>query len=1037
MPGQYNPQEIEPEILKHWEENQIYEKIVERNKNGEKWYYLDGPPYTTGRIHVGHAWGKALRDAILRYKRMNRLAVWDRPGFDMHGLPIEVKVEKQLGLKDKTEIISKIGLKKFIETCEKFAIDNLWPMVKDFQRLGCWLDWKDPYMTIDKEYIQGAWWALAKANKNGYLYLGKKAMTWCPRCATALAKHELEYEQRTDNSIFVKMPISGKENEYLIIWTTTPWTIPFNLAIMANPEFDYVKAKVDGETWILAEALASAVIGAVAGKDYEILEKVKGEQLKGTKYEQPYKKQVPYHQENKEENAYTVVLSEEYVTLDAGTGLVHCAPGCGPEDFDVGKQNGISPFNEIDEHGRFPESMGELKGRDAGKDNNKFIEDLREKGLLIESTPVEHEYAHCWRCKTPVLFRATDQWFLACEKIREKMREKNKEVYWVPDWAGSRSFDSWLKGLQDWCISRQRFWGIPLPIWTAEDGDIIVVESAEELEKLSGQKVTKLHRPEIDEIVIKKDGKEYRRIEDILDVWFDSGVAPWASLGYPGKKEQFEKLGWPDMILEGKDQIRAWFNSLLGMSMMSFGEKAYKAVYMHGHINDAYGRKMSKSLGNIISPYEVIDTMGADTLRFYTIGGANPGLDLNYNHEDAKLKRKNLTVLWNLQNFIIGLSKELDVNPEKIETVKKDIEEKYIYSRLHSTIKQATEHFEKFELDKVPGIVESLFLDLSRDYIQFVRDKAATGSEDEKKLVLDTAYNVMKGTLEIFAPIAPFITDKMWLNFRQEYGLEEESIHMRAWPKAHEEYIDEQLEQDMQLAKQTIQAGLYAREKAKLGIRWPVKSVDVVVVEEDKKSLDRLKEVLKQQLNTKEVKTHTVFDRVKERVKADEAELGKQFGKDAPAIKDVIMNSPDVLTKIRKDKVLDVAVDGRQYSITRDHIKIERDVPEDLMLVEFPKGALYLSIERNDELDAEGYAREAMRRVQALRKKAGLNKEDKVKLEIISEESLAGMLQKHEKAIADKCGAELKIGTETPKKDYEWKSEEKVKGKEFKIFLEK
>ncbi|RMD57493.1 isoleucine--tRNA ligase, partial [Candidatus Woesearchaeota archaeon] len=417
----YDFKSLEPEIAKFWEGRDIYGKIKKRNSGNEKFYYLDGPPYTTGKIHIGHAWGKALRDSVLRYKRMKGFDVWDRPGFDMHGLPIEVKVEQKLGIKNKQEI-EKIGVQKFIEECEKFALENLWPMIDDFKRLGVWLDWNDPYMTIRSEYIEGGWWALSKAHERGLLYLGKKSMTWCPKCATALAKHELEYEQRKDPSIYLKFKVAGK-NEYLLVWTTTPWTIPFNMAVMASPKITYVRARAGDEVWILAKDLVDEV-SAVTKKDLEIIEEFSGDKLEGLAYEYPFSDEIPF-QKGRE---HRVVLSSEYVSTDAGTGLVHCAPGCGPEDFEVGRREGLPPFNETDEHGVFSDEMGPLSGLKAKDDDEKFIQLLEDKGVLLARKNIVHDYPHCWRSKDPVIYRATDQWFLATQKLRDEMVKQNEKV---------------------------------------------------------------------------------------------------------------------------------------------------------------------------------------------------------------------------------------------------------------------------------------------------------------------------------------------------------------------------------------------------------------------------------------------------------------------------------------------------------------------------------------------------------------------------------------------------------------------------------
>jgi isoleucyl-tRNA synthetase len=973
---------------------------------------------------------------------MSGFAVWDQPGFDMHGLPIEVSVEKELGIKNKKEIIDKIGLAKFIEACQKYALDQLWPMVNDFKRLGVWMNWQNPYMTIKNTYIEGAWWALAKANEKKLLYLGKKSMTWCPRCATALAKHELEYENRKDDSIFVKLQIEGKPNEYLIIWTTTPWTIPFNMAVMAHPDFDYVKAKVDGETWILAEALAPSVIGAVSGKQYEVLDKFKGKKLAGTKYVHPLKDEVKFPEAKK---THTVILSEKYVTTDAGSGLVHCAPGCGPEDFEVGKENGLPPFNEVDEHGCFDGKMGKLAGMVAKVDDAQFIQLLEDKNAIINKVKLDHEYAHCWRCKTPIIFRATDQWFLAVEQLKTEMVKQNEKVHWVPDWAGKKWFDSWLKSLQDWCISRQRFWGIPLPIWTCVCGKYKVISSSAELTKLSGKELENLHRPWIDMIKIKCEcGKEMSRVPDVLDVWLDSGVAPWATLEYPSNPALFEKMGFPDMILEGKDQIRGWFNSLTCMSMISWGRIPFKAVYMHGFINDSQGRKMSKSLKNYITPYEIIDVYGADTLRYYQVGGAQPGVDMNFNHEDAKVKHRNLIVLWNLQKFVIELARELKSAPNKMDDmVMKNLggtEERFMLSKLNSTIKTVTDLFNEYRLNEIPGVIEDLFLTLSRSYIQMVRDKAAVGEDNERKAVLYTIYKCLTECLKLFAPIAPFITDQIWQNLKQEFKLEEESIHLCDWPKANEKDINAKLEKQMVIADDVVQAVLAAREKVKISLRWPIKCAQIVTQDDDVlQTLEELEDVIKYQTNCKDVHGHKEFAEVQMKVKANAGALGKAFGAKSPKImvKLAEMSAKSILAQLAKDSKFPVIIDKETLQLSKDHIIVERDVPKKYAEVEFKNGLVYLDTDRSDELDIEGYARELMRRVQQMRKDAGMQKADRVLVYIQTDANTSKMLEKWKERIEEKCGASVKVGSADPMKKHANTAEEIIKDKTFKLFLDK
>ncbi len=931
----YDFKVVESEILDFWKKNNIYPRL-KRRKCKKKFNFLDGPPYTTGAIHIGHAWNKTLKDCVLRYKRMCGFEVSDTPGYDMHGLPIEVQVEKKLGINNKQEIINKIGLKRFIRECEKFSLDQLWPMSRDFTRLGIWMDWDRPYMTINNSYIEGAWWALKRAWKNGFLYKGHKAMTWCARCATALAKHELVYETVKDNSVFVKFKVRGKENEYLLIWTSTPWTLSFNLGVMVNPDLEYVKIKTEGEYWIIARALATAVVGGVFGKKFDVVDKFKGEKLEGISYEHPFSEELQILKKFvSAKKAFTVVLSSEYVDASAGTGLVHMAPACGPEDYEIGKRNGIpTDYNEVDEHGIFSSKMGRFSGFCARKDDRKFIDELDRMGILLAKTEIEHEYAHCWRCNTPVIYRATEQWFLAVEKLKGGMLDENKKTLWIPDWAGNRWFVSWLNDLQDWCISRQRFWGIPLPIWECEKcGNITIVENNKELERLSGAKLDNLHRPWIDDVKIKcKCGSMTSRVSDVLDVWLDSGAAAWASF-----EGDFAKSGNADFILEGKDQIRGWFNSLMCLSMVARGKTSYNAVYMHGMIMDAYGRKMSKSLKNVISPYEVIEKYGADTLRYYMIGAAKPGLDMNYNFEDMKVKHRNLDILCNLSRFIIELAEQNNFS-SKTKPGRLDIEEKYILSKLHSSILTATELCDSYNLDRVPGVIEGLFLELSRAYIQFVRDKAAVGSLDDKKKVFYASFNVFFETLKMFSVISPFLCEKLYLDFRGRFKLKEESISFYSWSKCNKKLINNDIVVSVDAAKKIIEAGMSIRDREKINVRWPLSRLDFQAnSQKHAKSAKLALKIIKNQLNVKDVK--------------------------------ISVSKKNLASK----------VEGVQTQY----------------------GVVSLDTELTKELEEEGYARELIRRVQTLRKKAGMKKQDEIELFIAADVDL----KKWSKNIRERCSA--------------------------------
>lgn len=963
--AKYKPKETEEEISNFWSDNSIYQKSKEKRKDGKNYYFNDGPPYTTGSIHLGTAWNKVLKDMVLRYKRMQGFNVRDQPGFDMHGLPIEVKVEEKLKIRNKQEIFDKLGMDGFIEECRDFALKNLDKMVEQFKELGVWMDWDNPYRTIDNSYIEGAWWALKKAFEKDKLYKGPKVVTWCSRCATALAKHELNYKNVEENSVFVKFKLEEKENEYILVWTTTPWTLPSNMFVAVHPDLDYVRIKVEDEIWILARDLVPALMGVI-GKDYEIIDEFKGTELHGLDYVHPFLKEMPRQKELKEEveNAHKVLnvgedIFHDFVNLSAGTGCVHSAPGTGPEDFEVGKHYNIPAFCPVDENGKLNEDAGKYEGLRTKKEDDKIVKDLREKGVLIYENEVEHEYPHCWRCKNPVIFRATEQWYLAVSDLKDELIEENEKINWTPSWAGSKWLKDWLENLQDWCISRQRFWGIPLPIWECKNGHRKVVGSRDEL----GGDVDDLHRPWIDEVTFECEecGEKMERISDILDVWLDSGAAIWASLGFPKDEEKFKKW-WPaDFIAEGKDQIRGWFSSLLNLSMISHEEAPYESVYMHGFVADKDGLKMSKSVGNIVEPEEVIEEVGADGWRLYCISAANPGEDLRFNWKDLKESYKMLNILWNVSNFAEYMETE-DFNPEKYELDLNKLkpEDEWVLSRLNTLKKEVTDSFEAHEFQDVPNLLRDFVVDdLSRWYIKLIRDRTWVSEKGEDKLVaFKVLYKAIKIFLTLSAPVIPFQTEKIYQELIKPMGEElPESIHLLNWPEINSGLIKPETERAMKTAREIVEAARFAREDAEIKLRWPLKELAVEKSGEVENALDEFGHIIKKRANVKKVRT------------------GKLEG-------------------------------------------IEK---------EFDSGSVYLDTELTRDVLQEALSREVMRAVQRLRKKEGLNVEDKINLKVSSEhEFVSDAVHKYSKEISEKVGAkELKVTTETiksePRKEFEFK----------------
>lgn len=857
---------LEDRIIDFWRKEKIYEKVKAQRQGAKKYYFLDGPPYATGNIHVGTAMNKVIKDCFIRFFRMRGFDIWDQPGYDTHGIPIENKVEKKLGFKNKKDI-EKFGIEKFIEECKKFATEFIDVMGEQFQNLGVWMDWTNPYLTLDNDYIEGAWYTFKRAFENGLLYRGNYSVHVCPRCETAVAYNEIEYTSVTDDSIFGKFAVKNKPNEYLVIWTTTPWTIPSNTGVMAKPDAEYARVRVGKDILIVAKPLVEPLMKKF-GFEYEIVETLKGAQLEGLKYVHPLYDIFPFMKNLKD--AWRVVLSDQFVSLDEGTGLVHCAPGHGQEDYKVGLENKLPMVNPLEMDGKFNKLSGKFAGVYAKDADSMIIEELKSRGVLLHKEKITHEYPLCWRCDTPLLQMAVPQWFFRVTQIRDKLIEENEKVNWVPAWAGQR-FRNWLESLGDWPISRQRYWGIPLPIWVCENkkcGEIKVIGSRDELPKVPKD----FHKPSMDKIVLKceKCGGKMKRVADVLDVWFDSGVAPWASLSYPRKKELFEKM-WPvDFVLEGPDQIRGWWNSLMITSLMTFDRRPFDNVLFHGFVLDAHGAKMSKSRGNIVTTEEVVEKYGRDVLRFYYLS-APLWDDSHFKWDVAEDTVRNFVVVKNTFNFV---KTYVDDFPKTFELKNED---KWLLSRLNTLVKDCTDYFEAFQVHKVAQEIKDFILnDFSRWYVKIVRDRVWPDYKgDDKAAAFYTLTTATETATKLLAPFCPFLAEDVHQGVIRKLKKAPESIHMSDWPVADERLINEKLERSMRIAKDIVEASSAARQLVGIKLRWPVRRVVVLSDEEKvKEAVHKLNEVLMNMCNSKSV----VVKKTKERVIGDFAKSEFQSG---------------------------------------------------------------------------------------------------------------------------------------------------------------
>ncbi len=989
----YAATKLESRVQSLWDEKDAYRATKEHRKSGTRFAFVDGPPYTTGSVHVGTARNKIIKDSILRWLRMRGYNVRDQPGYDMHGLPIEVLVERTLGITNKRQIEEELGVSRFIQTCREYSTERLRRMTEEFRDLGVWMDWERPYMTITNDYIESAWWTLQRAHERGMLVKAKKSLEWCPRCETPVAGYEVEFWDETDPSIYVRFPLaSDKAN--LLIWTTTPWTLPANLAVAVNPKFTYVKVRYkkggEEDTVWLVHQNASAILEAAGVEDYDVLERVKGTELVGLAYQHPLREEIPKQGDFAGEWVHRVLASEG-VTMEF-TGLVHIAPGHGPEDFDIGLRHGLEPFSPLDDRGRFTSDGGKYEGIPTKEANDVILEDLKRSGLLFNVEEIVHRYGHCWRCNTPIVYRATDQWFVRVTDVKERMLSEVSRVKWTPDWAGSaRQFD-WVANARDWTISRQRYWNTPMPVWECPQEHLKVVASADELRGGQGyEEGMDLHRPWIDEVWLKCEecGDWMKRVPDVLDVWWDSAVASWASLGYPKREEEF-KLWWPSpWITEAHDQTRGWFYSQLGAGVVAFDRCPYDSVLMHGWVWPPEGEAFSKSRGDALTPGQVVEEYGRDALRLYELKAAPPWDDFAFHWEEVRNSHRTLNILWNVHRFAT-LYMALDAFDPALHPLKDmwdhmPLEDRWILSRLQAVTADVNNDLSAYDLHKaLRGLEDFVVRDLSRWYVRLVRDRTWVEGESFAKLCAYRAlYDVLMNVSTLLAPFCPFIAEAMYQDLDGRHA----TVHMEDWLSPVPELRDEALEGMMSRVRLFVEEVGKLRQSKGYKLRWPV--ARVVVVPGDggtKESLVKLKDILVDQANSKVVEVlepGETWDELGLGFKAIASAIGKRYKSWLPAIvKTLSKAKPEEVKRAVVKGAYEVSIEGQPFQITSEMVRFEQRLPEGFSEGSTSEGVVYVDFTRTAEIEAEGYSRELVRRIQQMRKEMNLSVEDYVDTEV-------------------------------------------------------
>lgn len=852
----FDPKSYEPEILKYWEEGGIYEKLRESRARAKKFHFLDGPPYPSSDTpHPGTVWNKIVKDAVVRFKRGEGYSVLDKPGWDTHGLPIEVMTEKALGFSSKKDIES-YGIDRFVEKCKELASRNIESMTQHFKEFGVSLDWSSPYKTYEREYIESAWWGLKRVWEEGRLYQGERPVHWCPRCETVLSDYEVSesYRDLMDPSIFVKFKVVGRD-EYLVIWTTTPWTLPANVAVMVHPEEKYVRVRTDAGVLIVAKKRLEQVMKESRIKHYELMEEFLGASLEGLRYEHPLEEVVDLQKGLGD--FHRVVLSSEYVTMEEGSGCVHVAPGHGREDFEISLRYGLPVKSPVDERGVFSPEAGRYAGLQVREANSLIIRDLEDRGALLVKGTVIHKYPVCWRCDTPLIIRTTRQWFIKLSDVRGKLLSESDSVKWVPKWGGERRFRDWLLGIEDWIISRQRYWGIPMPIWVCDNcGRPELIGSSRELEERSGMKLEDLHRPWVDSVSFSCGtcGGTMRRVPDIVDVWYDSGISFFASFGYPYEDgESFSELFPADFITEGHDQVRGWFFSLLRMGVLLFNKAPYKSVLMHGFMLDERGREMHKRLGNYVPPQEIIKRHGRDCFRAFVLTKV-PWQDLRFSWRGMEDMERKLNIIWNVYVFASTYIGDREVRPlNEIEI--RDPVNRWLISRLNTMMKNFREAMEDYNLHLAANeVINFLIEDVSHLYLRVSRRKIRSREDSVSSEWSSVLYHTLKDALPYLSIVTPFLAEKIYLDsFRMEG--DPDSINMVSLSRPDSSMIDEELESLMEVAKTIISSVGQARANVGLKRRQPLR--EMIVSSEDprlRRAIEKFAEVIAVESNVKILK---------------------------------------------------------------------------------------------------------------------------------------------------------------------------------------
>ncbi|MCI6042196.1 isoleucine--tRNA ligase [bacterium] len=1037
--------EREKKTEQFWKENRIFEKSMEHRKEGETYTFYDGPPTANGKPHIGHVLTRVIKDMIPRYRTMKGYMVPRKAGWDTHGLPVELEVEKLLGL-DGKEQIEEYGLVPFIDKCK----ESVWKykgMWEDFSAtVGFWADMDNPYVTYHDDYIESEWWALKQIWDKGLLYKGFKIVPYCPRCGTPLSAQEVAQGYKTvkERSAVVRFKVVG-EDAYFLAWTTTPWTLPSNVALCVNPSDTYCKVKAaDGYVYYMAEALLDKVLGKLAEDDkpaYEVLETYKGTDLEYKEYVALY--ECAAQEAEKQHKKAHYVICDDYVTMSDGTGIVHIAPAFGEDDARVGREYNLPLVKFVDEKGcmtpetpfagmRAKPSKAEMeKDPNVKSADPEVLKDLEAKGLLFDAPKFEHDYPHCWRCDTPLIYYARESWFIKMTAVKDDLIRNNNTINWIPESIGKGRFGDWLENVQDWGISRNRYWGTPLNIWECECGHMHSIGSRQELFEMSGDeraKTVELHRPYIDEITIKCPvcGKPMHRVPEVIDCWFDSGAMPFAQHHYPFEnKELFEQQFPAQFISEAVDQTRGWFYSLLAESTLLFNKAPYENVIVLGHVQDENGQKMSKSKGNAVDPFEALETYGADAIRWYFYINSAPWLPNRFHGKAVQEgQRKFMSTLWNTYAFFVLYANidEFDATKYKLEYDKLSVMDKWLLSKLNTVIQSVDDNLANYRIPEAARALQEFVDDMSNWYVRRSRERFwAKGMEQDKINAYMTLYTALVTISKVAAPMIPFMTEDIYQNLVRSIDKDApESVHLCDFPTANKEWIDKELEENMEHLLDIVVMGRACRNTANIKNRQPIAKM---YVKADYELSDFYVTIIEDELNVKSVEfTDNIENFISYTFKPQLKTVGPKYGKLLGGIRQTLstLDGNKAMAELRSSGELKLDINGNEVVLSESDLLVDTAQMEGFVTESDNKLAVVLDTNLTPELIEEGFVREIISKIQTMRKEAGFEVMDKINVYVKDNKVIEDIMKTHAEEIQSEVLAEEILLDTTQGYEKEW-----------------